>query len=212
MITRTVSETFLSGLLNVCAAQLLDGAAGGGLPPRAALSACLRDCFASGQGTDDLRAVHAMVLRRVLAAYAPDDPADQADLLLFPAMILAAEGFQLAHRGSFHAHAVCAVLASCCKLPYADALGGRPRADKITLKEELYHGAEALLLGALDLDGLSFFAASPAPDCARARLLEKLGASAPEDRAVLGALCAGACLLASFHQEGKNGQPPAGFR
>ena len=203
MYKQSVDEAFLTPLLGACAALLQDGDTELSLSRPDQLISCLRDCYSLGFQTDDLRALHAEVLKRVREAAASPD---REEALLFPAVCLCAEGFQLQHRGSLHAHAVGAIIASICKLPYVDALGGKPREPKLTLREELYHGADTLLMNVLDQEGLAFFAASPAPDEAAAFLRSKLGPSAPDNRPALHFLCAGACVLSAFHLEGKRRQ------
>ena len=204
--TEWIDEAFLSRQLDGCAALLTDGA-GGEVPPENVLLSCLRDCFLLGAQTDDLRAVHSAVSTRIREAFAPRTPSETAEeLILFPAVLLSAEGFQLGHQGSLHAHAVGAIAASICKLPYVSELDGRARSPRLTLREELYHGASGLLWKVLDRESIAFFTASPAPGQARAFLQAKLGAAAPEDRSTLCSLCTGACVLSAFHQEGKNRQ------
>ena len=204
MTTRSVDEGFLSRLFSLCSALLTDGEPDPVVSCPDALVSCLKDCFSLGFQTDDIRSLHASVLQRVRETSVPGCLNAEEDALLFPAVILSAEGFQLEHEGSLHAHAVGAIVASICKLPYVDTLGGKPREEKITLREELYHGADSLLMKVLDLEGLSFFAAPPAPEDSSAYLKAKLDASAPGSRAVLRSLCAGACILSAFHREGKN--------
>ena len=87
-------------------------------------------------------------LRAERGGEGPEPEGEDASPFLFPAVVLAAEGFQLSHAGSLHAHAVGAIAASICKLPYVSALGGRARGPRLTLREELYHGASGLLLRA----------------------------------------------------------------
>ena len=209
-MTKQPEERFVTAQLIRCARLLESGT---GLPETAgrdALISCLRACFDAGFQTDDLRAVHAMVRSRApkgpgcpRAARGGEDcepEGEDASPFLFPAVILAAEGFQLSHAGSLHAHAVGAITASICKLPYVSALGGRARGPRMTLREELYHGASGLLLHVLDLEGLAYFASVSSGDEAEAYLKKRLGETAPEDRPALASLCAGACLLAAFHQ------------
>ena len=203
MYKQSVDEAFLTRLLSACAALLRDGDTALSPSRPDQLISCLRDCYSLGFQTDDLRSLHAEVLKRVREAAASPD---REEVLLFPAVCLCAEGFQLRHRGSLHAHAAGAIIASICKLSYVDALGGKPRKPKLTLREELYHGADTLLMNVLDQEGLAFFAASPAPDEAAAFLRSKLGSSAPNDRPALHSLCAGACVLSAFHLEGKRRQ------
>lgn len=204
MTMRSVDEGFLNSLFSLCSALLTGGEPDPAASCPDALVSCLKDCFSLGFQTDDLRSLHASVLQRVRGSSIPGCPNAEEDALLFPAVILSAEGFQLEHVGSLHAHAVGAIIASICKLPYVDTLGGKPRESRLTLREELYHGAEGLLMKVLDLEGLSFFTSSPAPEYASAYLKAKLDASAPDSRAVLRSLCAGACILSAFHREGKN--------
>ena len=204
MTMRSVDEGFLSRLFSLCSALLTGGEPDPAASCPDALVSCLKDCFSLGFQTDDLRSLHASVLQRVRGTSIPGCPNAEEDALLFPAVILSAEGFQLEHEGSLHAHAVGAIIASICKLPYVDTLGGKPREEKITLREELYHGADSLLMKALDLKGLSFFAASPAPEDASSYLRSNLGTSAPDNKTALRSLCAGACILSAFHREGKN--------
>lgn len=204
MTTRSVDEGFLNSLFSLCSALLTDGEPDPAASCPDALVSCLKDCFSLGFQTDDLRSLHASVLQRVRETSVSGCLNAEEDALLFPAVILSAEGFQLEHEGSLHAHAVGAIVASICKLPYVDTLGGKPREEKITLREELYHGADSLLMKALDLEGLFFFASSPAPEDSSAYLKAKLDASTPDSRAVLRSLCAGACILSAFHREGKN--------
>ena len=202
MYKQSVDEAFLARLLGACAALLQDGDEELAPSRPDQLISCLRDCYSLGFQTDDLRSLHAEVLKKVREAAGSSD---QEETLLFPAVCLCAEGFQLRHRGSLHAHAVGAIIASICKLSYVDALGGKPREARLTLREELYHGADTLLMNVLDQEGLAFFA-SPAPDEAAAFLRSKLGPSAPADRPALHSLCAGACVLSAFHLEGKRRQ------
>ena len=204
MTMRSVDEGFLNSLFSLCSALLT-----GGEPDPAAscpdtLVSCLKDCFSLGFQTDDLRSLHASVLQRVRGTSIPGCLNAEEDILLFPAVILSAESFQLEHEGSLHAHAVGAIVASICKLPYVDTLGGKPREEKLTLREELYHGADSLLMKVLDLEGLSFFAAPPAPEDASSYLRAKLGIYTPDSHTVLRSLCAGACILSAFHREEKN--------
>ena len=204
MTTRSVDEGFLNSLFSLCSALLTDGESDPAASCPDALVSCLKDCFSLGFQTDDLRSLHASVLQRVRGTSIPGCPNAEEDALLFPAVILSAEGFQLEHEGSLHAHAVGAIIASICKLPYVDTLGGKPRESRLTLREELYHGAEGLLMKVLDLEGLFFFASSPAPEDAAATLRAKLGTFAPDNKLTLRSLCTGACILSAFHREGKN--------
>ena len=203
MYKQSVDEAFMTRLLDGCAALLQDGDEDLAPSRPDQLISCLRDCYSLGFQTDDLRSLHAEVLKKVREAAGSSD---QEETLLFPAVCLCAEGFQLRHRGSLHAHAVGAIIASICKLSYVDALGGKPREARLTLREELYHGADTLLMNVLDQEGLAFFAASPAPEESAAFLRSKLGPSAPNDRPALHSLCAGACVLSAFHLEGKRRQ------
>ncbi len=203
MYKQSVDEAFLARLLGACAALLRDGDTALSPSRPDQLISCLRSCYSLGFQTDDLRALHAEVLKKVREAAASPD---REEALLFPAVCLCAEGFQLQHRGSLHAHAVGAIVASICKLSYVDALGGKPREARLTLREELYHGADTLLMNVLDQEGLAFFTASPAPDEAATFLRSKLGPSAPADRPALHSLCTGACVLSAFHLEGKRRQ------
>lgn len=205
-------ERFLNAQLTQCARLLESGAELPDAAGREALVSCLRACFEAGVQTDDLRAVHDMVQNHAKKGLAcrraagggggkdPEPEGEDVSPLLFPAVILAAEGFQLGHAGSLHAHAVGAIAASVCKLPYVSVLGGRARSPRLTLREELYHGASGLLLHVLDRDGLQFFASAPGADGAVAYLRLRLGDAAPEDVPALCSLCAGACLLSAFHQ------------
>ncbi len=203
MYKQSVDEAFMTRLLDGCAALLQDGDEDLAPSRPDQLISCLRACYSLGFQTDDLRFLHAEVRKKVREAAASPD---REDALLFPAVCLCAEGFQLQHRGSLHAHAVGAIIASICKLPYVDALGGKPREVRLTLREELYHGADTLLMNVLDQEGLAFFAASPAPEESAAFLRSKLGPSAPNDHPALHSLCAGACVLSAFHLEGKRRQ------
>ena len=209
-MTKYPEESFLNAQLTQCARLLESGAEMPDASGREALVSCLRACFEAGFQTDDLRAIHAMVQNhakkglscRRAAGWEEDPESEGEDVspLLFPAVILAAEGFQFGHAGSLHAHAVGAIAASVCKLPYVSVLGGRARSPRLTLREELYHGASGLLLHVLDRDGLQFFASAPGADEAAAYLRLRLGDAAPEDVPALCSLCAGACLLSAFHQ------------
>ena len=209
-MTKPPDDSFLTAQLTRCARMLESGAGPADEGGREALVSCLGACFAVGFETDDLRAVHAMVYRHVRGGLAAAQAAcgrksrqpegEDEHPLLFPAVILAAEGFQISHAGSLHAHAAGAIAASICKLPYVSVLGVRARSPRLTIREELYHGASGLLLHVLDREGLAFFASVQAPDEAAAHLRQKLGEAAPEDLPSLGSLCAGACLLAAFHQ------------
>lgn len=203
MYKQSVDEAFLTRLLDGCAALLQDGDESLAPSRPDQLISCLRDCYSLGFQSDDLRSLHAEVMNRVRETAASPD---REEALLFPAICLCAEGFQLQHRGSLHAHAVGAIIASICKLSYVDTLGGKPREARLTLREEMYHGADTLLMNVLDQEGLAFFAASPAPDEAAAFLRSKLGPSAPNDRPALHSLCAAACVLSAFHLEGKRRQ------
>ena len=157
------------------AARTLRAAAPALFPDEGAAAGCLRECFSLGAGTDDLRQLHPAVLSRVSQSY-PGAP----EPLLFAAVLLAAEGFQAAHAGSAHIHAVGTVAASACKLPYV----------------RLFQNGAPVLTR----EGIALFAGDASEERRLSYLRERLASlPLPEDPMILPSLCAGAGLMASFH-------------
>ena len=177
------------------AARTLQAAAPAMFPDEGAAAGCLRECFSLGAGTDDLRQVHPAVLWRVSRSY-PGAP----EPLLFAAVLLAAEGFQAAHAGSAHIHAVGAVAASACKLPYVRLFQNGAPGDVSFLISEMYRGVPSLVLRVLTREGTALFAGDASQERRLSYLRERLASlHPPEDPMILPALCAGAGLMASFH-------------